>query len=187
MTIKSLQRNELLAKRRSITAQERQRWDAQIGQHVLAWCRNYLQTQPHHQERVCVGIYSPIQAEPELHAILPALTALGLELALPTAPIKDQALVFISWKPGDELMKDRYGVPIPSNAGNIVHPDILFIPCVGYNQRGFRLGYGGGYYDRTLALHPHTIAVGIAYKNCLCNLVESKYDIAMKCIITNDE
>jgi len=187
MTAKSIQRNTLLAQRRALSQEQRKKWNEQIAQKTLQWCSDFPNNFPNKHRLTCVGIYNPIQAEPDLHAIYPALIAMNIILALPIAPKKDHPLVFVAWKPGEALMKDRYGVLIPTNTKAIVRPEVLFIPCVGYNQRGFRLGYGGGFYDRTLATHPETLAVGIAFKNCLCDLIESEHDIAMKCIITNDE
>ncbi len=177
MINKTVQRGELLAARRAITQKQRQEWDQQIAGQVLVWCRTHPVK--------CIGIYSPIQSEPDLRAIFPEIATLGIQLALPTAPIRNQSLVFLAWEPGQALMKDRYGVLIPTETATVVQPDVLFIPCVGYNLRGFRLGYGGGFYDRTLATIPRPQAIGIAYRIGLCDLQEFDYDIPMNSIITN--
>jgi len=171
------QRAELIAERREISAQLRKQWDKEISEQVLAWCKtNAVKT---------VGVYSPIQGEPSLYEVFPALAEIGIKLALPSVPAADYALTFSAWTPGDELMKDRYGVLVPLETATIVKPDVLFIPCVGYTAEGYRLGYGGGFYDRTLAEKPKPKTVGVAYRISLCELEIQSHDIAMDFIITN--
>jgi len=174
---RTAQRTALIAERRAICAQLRKQWDKEICDRVYAWCKEHAVG--------IAGVYSPIQAEPSLYEVFPLLANLGIRLALPAAPVKDQALTFSAWAPGDELMKDRYGVLVPLETAPTVKPDVLFIPCVGYTSDGFRLGYGGGFYDRTLAEKPKPKTVGIAYRICQCKLEVQEHDIAMDFIITN--
>jgi len=174
---RAAQRALLIAERRAICAQQRKQWDKEISEQVYHWCKS--------NEVKTAGVYSPIQAEPSLFEVFPQLAEIGVRLALPSAPAHDQALQFSAWKPGDELMKDRYGVLVPMESAPVVKPDVLFIPCVGYNADGFRLGYGGGFYDRTLAETPKPKTIGIAYRMSLCELDVQPHDIAMDFIITN--
>lgn len=177
---RTAQRAALIAARRSISASLRKKWDAQIAEQVLAWCKA-------HSVKVA-GLYNPIQAEPSLYEIFPLLSEMGVELALPTAPAKNhesQTLSFSAWKPGDQLMKDRYGVLVPLETAPKVKPEVLFVPCVGYTAEGYRLGYGGGFYDRTLAEQPKPKTIGIAYRICQCELELLPHDIVMDDIITN--
>lgn len=171
------QRAALIADRRAINAQLKRQWDKEISEQVFAWCQT-------HRVRT-VGVYSPIQGEPSLCEAFPLLVEIGIKLALPSVPAVDQALTFSAWSPGDELMKDRYGVLVPLETAPIVRPEVLFIPCVGYTADGYRLGYGGGYYDRTLAEKPKTKAVGIAYRISQCEFEVQPHDIALDRIITN--
>lgn len=170
-------RSALIEQRRSIDTTLRRKWDGDIAQQVLDWCRQH--------PFGIAGIYSPIQAEPSLAEVLPQLTALGIRLALPAAPVRDQALQFAEWRPGDELMKDRFGVLVPLESAPILKPDVLFIPCVGFTSANYRLGYGGGFYDRTLAQAPRPRTVGIAYRISECELDVQPHDIALDFIITN--
>jgi 5,10-methenyltetrahydrofolate synthetase len=171
------QRAALIAERRAIPVQQKKQWDKEIADQVVAWCNKYgVKT---------VGLYSPIQGEPSLHDALPQLIEIGIKLALPSAPIQGHALTFSAWAPGEELMKDRYGVFVPLETAPIVKPDVLFIPCVGYTSTQFRLGYGGGFYDRTLAEKPRPKTVGIAYRLSQCELELAQHDIPMDYIITN--
>lgn len=171
------QRAALIAARRSITPLQRKEWDSQIAEQVMSWC----QTHP----VKTVGLYNPIQAEPSLYEIFPRLTDMSIEIALPSVQGKDQALLYSVWRLGDQLMKDRYGVLVPLKTAAKVKPDVLFIPCVGYTADRHRLGYGGGFYDRTLAEQPNTKAIGIAYRLCECEMELLPHDIALDDIITN--
>jgi len=174
---RTAQRAALIAERRAISAQVRKQWDREISLQVYDWCEsNQVKT---------AGVYSPIQAEPSLYEVFPQLTELGIRLALPSAPAPNQGLTFSVWTPGDELMKDRFGVLVPLETAPLVKPDVLFIPCVGYTPDGYRLGYGGGFYDRTLADKPKPKTVGIAYKISQCELEIQAHDIGLDFIITN--
>ena len=74
-----------------------------------------------------------------------------------------KTLTFHAWYPGCEMEADAYGIPKPKDTELIV-PTLLFVPCVGYGPGGYRLGYGGGFYDRTLAtLQPRPFIVGLGY------------------------
>lgn len=174
---RTAQRAALIAARRSISSSQRKKWDAQIAEQVLSWCKEHsIKT---------AGLYNPIQAEPSLYEIFPQLAEMGVDIALPSVQGENQALLFSAWKLGDQLMKDRYGVLVPLETALKVKPDVLFIPCVGYTVDGYRLGYGGGFYDRTLAQQPKMKTIGIAYRLCECELEVLPHDIALDGIITN--
>ncbi len=116
----------------------------------------------------CVALYQPIRREPDLSVLYRPLQQLGFSLALPVVEAKHQPLVFCDWQPGQDLVADATGIAAPNlTAGAIrVIPRLLIIPCVGFSAQYLRLGYGGGYYDRTLALPANagirTIGVGFA-------------------------
>lgn len=174
---RAAQRAKLIAERRAITAHQRRLWDREISEQVYAWCKSH--------EVTTVGVYSPIQGEPSLYEAFPLLVGMGIRLALPSVPAADQALTFSAWSPGDELMKDHFGVLVPLESAPLVKPEVLFIPCVGYTAEGYRLGYGGGFYDRTLAEQPKPKTVGIAYRISQCQMEAQAHDIAMDIIITD--
>ena len=84
-------------------------------------------------------------------------------IGLPVVNKEHKTLTFHAWYPGCPMEEDAYGIPKPKDTEVIV-PTLLFVPCVGYGPGGFRLGYGGGFYDRTLAsLQPRPFTVGLGY------------------------
>ena len=85
------------------------------------------------------------------------------KIGLPVVDKLHKTLVFHAWYPGCPMEEDAYGIPKPKDT-EVVVPTLLFVPCVGYGPGGYRLGYGGGFYDRTLAtLQPRPVTVGLGY------------------------
>jgi 5,10-methenyltetrahydrofolate synthetase len=180
MTTKPLDKTELrrilLAARQSIPPEVRRRQDESIGERIIEWWHT---SQPH-----TLGVYLPIRGEPELHAAYATLDSLGVRLALPMVREKGAPLIFVAWRPGDPLAIDAMGIPGPVAAAAEMQPASLLIPCVGFNEAGFRLGYGGGYYDRTLAGTSRPMTVGIAYRCLKADFLPGPYDVPMDVIIT---
>ncbi|HEY5800307.1 MAG TPA: 5-formyltetrahydrofolate cyclo-ligase [Burkholderiaceae bacterium] len=169
-------RQQLLQRRREASDEQRAQWNAALSQHVLLWCRsNNIQT---------LGVYCAIRGEPDLAAAFTALDEDGVVLALPIVQERDAPLLFARWQPGDALVKDEMGVPVPALQVLIAMPQALLIPCVGFNDAHYRLGYGGGYYDRTLARAPRPLAVGVAYSSSRAEFAAEAHDIALDAIIT---
>ena len=84
-------------------------------------------------------------------------------IGLPVVNKVHKTLTFHAWYPGCPMEEDAYGIPKPKDT-EIIVPTLLFVPCVGYGAGGYRLGYGGGFYDRTLAtLQPKPFTVGLGY------------------------
>ncbi len=168
-------RKALLETRKNITTETRFRFDAEIGQHVLHYLySNAFKT---------VGVYLPIRGEPNLLALYEALSP-KMPLSLPIVVSGDQPLQFVRWKPGDPLVEGAYKVPVPKRQDAVDVPDALLIPCVGFTASRFRLGYGGGFFDRTLAKYPNIHTIGIAYSCLLTDFATEKTDISLQCIIT---
>jgi 5,10-methenyltetrahydrofolate synthetase len=84
-------------------------------------------------------------------------------VALPIAQEKDASLAFLRWQPGVEMVPDRHGIPFPAS-GEEVAPDVALIPLNAFDAHGYRLGYGGGYFDRTLDTMPQMVAVGVGFE-----------------------
>lgn len=121
-------------------------------------------------ERLRVGAsvsgFSAINDEISPLALMARLAADGHPLALPAMQGKGKPLIFRTWVPGDEMAPAVWGIAEPLATRDIVEPDIVLVPLLAFDAAGYRLGYGGGFYDRTLErlrrIKP-VIAVGIAY------------------------
>ncbi len=121
-----------------------------------------------------IGAYWPIKGEFDPLPALFRWQEAGLEedaqgaqkhrrIGLPVVNKVDKTLTFYTWYPGCPMAEDAYGIPKPTDT-EIVQPTLIFVPCVGYGPGGYRLGYGGGFYDRTLAsLQPKPFTVGLGY------------------------
>lgn len=125
-----------------------------------------------------------MRGEPDLRDAYATLAAQGIALALPLSAMKNTPLRFAGWKPGDALRKDALGISVPESTAPVVRPDALLIPCVGFNADRIRLGYGGGYYDRTLANDPKPLAIGVAYMLSLAQFPGETHDIPLDAIFT---
>jgi 5-formyltetrahydrofolate cyclo-ligase len=114
-----------------------------------------------------VGGYWPIGDEMDVLPLLGALRERGVSLALPVVAAPGTPLVFRAWRPGDEMAPGAHGISAPLPSAELVVPSLLIVPLLAFDAQGWRLGYGAGYYDRTLeafaaAGRPVT-AVGVAY------------------------
>jgi len=170
-------RRELLARRKAQSAEERaaadSRLDAALGR-VLAEIGGTL------------GFYWPIQEEYDARPVVTRwLTAeAGRQAALPVVVRRAAPLVFRNWTPATPMMAAGFGtsVPVPED---VVVPDSLLIPLVGFDAAGYRLGYGGGFYDRTIAaLQPRPHTIGIGYSICRLDSIDPQsYDLKLDMLI----
>ena len=109
------------------------------------------------------------------------------KIGLPVVDKVHKTLVFHAWYPGCPMEEDAYGIPKPKDT-EIVVPTLLFVPCVGYGPGGYRLGYGGGFYDRTLAtLQPKPVTVGLGYtQGWLPDLEPEAHDMALDALLNDN-
>ena len=142
-----------------------------------------------------IGAYWPIKGEfdplPALHRwkedgeLLegPTLKRIGL----PVVDKTTKTLTFHAWYPGCPMEEDAYGIPKPKDT-EVVVPTLLFVPCVGYAAGGYRLGYGGGFYDRTLAaLQPKPFTVGLGYtQGYLEDFEPAAHDMPLDAILNDN-
>ena len=97
-----------------------------------------------------IAIYFPVRNEPQLEPLAMQWAAQGARLALPVVDAAAQPLRFVSWRHGDPMVPGAYGIARPAQ-DMTVRPTLIVIPCLGFDARAYRLGYGGGFYDRTIA------------------------------------
>ncbi len=111
-----------------------------------------------------VGGYWPIGDEIDVLPLLAALHDRGIALALPVVAAPGQPLSFQAWRPGDEMTPGAHGIPVPLSTAALVNPHLLIVPLLAFDAQGWRLGYGAGYYDRTLERLGDTVtSIGVAY------------------------
>ena len=109
------------------------------------------------------------------------------KIGLPVVNKQHKTLTFHAWYPGCPMEEDAYGIPKPKDT-EVVVPTLLFVPCVGYGPGGFRLGYGGGFYDRTLAtLQPRPVTVGLGYTHgWLPDFEPEPHDMALDALLNDN-
>lgn len=116
--------------------------------------------------RPVVAAYWPIRSEINTRPLIEALCAKGFRIALPVMTAVRRPLLFRAFEPGDELEKGPFGLSEPPGEKPEIEPEILFAPLAAFDRRGFRLGYGGGIYDATLAglrAKRPLVAIGLAF------------------------
>ena len=177
VTSKAELRHQLIAARRALAPEFKAAADARIVAKLLSW----LQA---NDVRV-LGAYLAIAGEPDLSALYEALPTHGITVAMPVVLAREEPLVFVQWRPGDALTKDESGTLAPSARGAYLQPDAVLAPCIGYTDQNLRLGFGGGYFDRTLAQNPRPRAVGIAYAFAKVSFAAEAHDIPLDVILTD--
>ena len=176
-TWRKAKRAELLAARQAISPDDRAAWTGAISDAL--W--QVLSLRPWH----CVGLYWPFRGEYDARPVAERLRAGGARLALPVVVEKAAPLMFRAWQAGDPLVSGVWGIPIPAQ-GEPVQPDLLLVPLVGFDSRRYRLGYGGGFYDRTIAtmrVRPHAVGIGFELAR-LETIHPQSHDIAMNVVVT---
>jgi 5-formyltetrahydrofolate cyclo-ligase len=132
-----------------------------------------------------VSVYWPIRGEPDLRLWIHALWQRGVRIALPVAVALGQPLVFREWCPHARFARGLWNIPYPAE-GAVVVPNAVIAPLVGFDAACYRLGYGGGFFDRTLAtLSPKPVAIGIGYPGAeLLTIFPQPHDVPMNWIVT---
>lgn len=138
--------------------------------HAL-WCAQEIVTLFHElplPENPVVSAYWPMKTELDVRPLMLSLFNKGITVCLPVVVAKTDPLVFRRWEPGAELVAGPYGTEQPNEKYEAVLPDVLLLPLLAFDRSGGRLGYGGGFYDRTVAeLRAGTspVVVGVAFSD----------------------
>jgi 5-formyltetrahydrofolate cyclo-ligase len=147
----ALRRAALAARARQPSA-----WAAGIGNLVAVHVLAANDVAAHH----AIAGFWPLPGELDLRCLWHALHARGHAVLLPQTTPRGEKLIFRHWHPGCAMKTERFGTQCPDGPEGL--PDLLLVPLLAYDMRGHRLGYGGGYYDRTLAALSGVPAIGVA-------------------------
>ena len=174
------ERSRLIALRCALSAEDRARQTAAIARkldEMLSARSNEI-----------VSAYWPIRAEPDLRLWMRAASLRGLCVALPVAVALGQPMTFREWRPGSPMARGLWGIPYPAG-GREVSPTTVIAPLVGFDSACYRLGYGGGFFDRTLAtMACKPMAIGVGYPQLrISTIFPQCHDIPMDWIVTGEE
>ena len=138
-----------------------------------------------------IGLYHPFREELDPGPLVERLVEAGRELALPCVLSRREPLVFRRWKPGDPLVNGQMTIPEPPKDAPEVHPDVLIAPPVAFDRRCYRIGYGAGFYDRTIpvlrARHEVT-TIGYAFAVQEVEHVPNEaHDVPLDAIVTDND
>ncbi|MCA9461928.1 MAG: 5-formyltetrahydrofolate cyclo-ligase [Nitrospira sp.] len=174
------ERSRLIQLRRELSLAARQVMDRAISE-KLDVLLDKIQTS-------VFSIYWPIRGEPDLLPLTATLISRGGIVALPIVLGKTQSLQFRTWAPGEKLERGVGNIPVPLQ-GMEVMPSVVIVPLVGFDQAFFRLGYGGGFFDRTLPLlSSNPLVIGVGYElGHLVTIYPQPHDIPMDIIVTPEK
>ena len=133
-----------------------------------------------------LSAYWPIKGEPDLRPLMSELHEAGATVALPVVETRFAPLAFRHWTPSTRMVRGDWNIPVPEPGAEALAPDILLAPLVGWDAAGYRLGYGGGYFDRTLAAvspRPFTVGIGLEAAR-LATIHPQPHDIPLDAILT---
>jgi 5-formyltetrahydrofolate cyclo-ligase len=134
-----------------------------------------------------IAVYWPIRGEPDLRGWMKQAHNAGASLLLPVVVEKNAPLVFRAWSPDCEMERGIWNIPVPADGKEMV-PDVVISPLLGIDEACFRLGNGGGYYDRTLArIDPPPKVIGVGFSDCVIpSIFPMPWDIPMDSVVLTD-
>jgi 5-formyltetrahydrofolate cyclo-ligase len=170
-------RADLIARRMHASREDRVRWGRLIDRHVEALL-------PDVADRV-IGLCWPYKCEHDSRASVLRMVARGARAAMPVVVAPKTPLAFREWHAKVEMVDGAYGIPEPAGSRDAL-PDVVLLPSNGFDEAGYRLGYGGGYFDRTMAsLDPRPLVIGIAFElGRLATIHPQPHDIPLDYVVT---
>lgn len=155
---------------------------------LSATVREHLRTHFAQLAALRVAFCWPVKNEPDLRPLMAAWQAAaepGFTALLPVVVAPGAPLAFRAWTPDSELVADRYGIPTPAT-GDFVVPQALLLPVNGFDAAGYRIGYGGGFFDRTLAAqNPAPLAIGVGFELArVASIHPEPHDIRLDAIVS---
>jgi 5-formyltetrahydrofolate cyclo-ligase len=180
---KPVLRRDALARRKGVSAEVRTNFAERLAREGLALAHRW-------RPRVISAFY-PLSDEPDTLALLAALAAAGFATALPVIVDRAAPLTFRLWRSGEPTRAGPKAIPEPLATAEAVEPDLLFVPLACFDRRGHRIGYGAGYYDRSLARLRATKtihAAGVGFGVCEVAAVPYEaHDQGLDAIVTEQE
>lgn len=176
------ERQRLRGLRMAISATERHMLAVQLAQHLQQLLARHMEG----TRTPVVSAYWPIKGELDLRPLMTELYNAGTEIALPVVETRAAPLIFRRWTPATRMVRGDWNIPVPPADAPEQTPDILLAPCVGWSADGYRLGYGGGYFDRTLAsLNSAPMVIGIGLlQSRIATIHPQPHDIRLDMIMT---
>jgi 5-formyltetrahydrofolate cyclo-ligase len=170
------ERERLLAWRQAVPAVDRRRW----GERIEAELRALLGDRPG-----ALGVYWPFRAEFDPRGLIDWAVGGRRIVALPVVIDKKGPLEYRAWRSGEPLVDGVWNIPVPEKR-EVVVPMVVLAPLVGFDRECYRLGYGGGYFDRTLAaLQPRPFAIGVGFAaQEIATIYPQPFDVPMDLIVT---
>ncbi|WP_417606845.1 5-formyltetrahydrofolate cyclo-ligase [Primorskyibacter flagellatus] len=176
------ERKRLRAERQDLSVAQR----TEIGSALSGHLKQILNDRFDGAKGMVFSAYWPIKGEPDLRPLMAELHEAGVTVALPLVETKAVPLTFRLWTPETRMVRGDWNIPVPPPDAPVVTPDITLAPLIGWTTDGFRLGYGGGYFDRTLAaLDPKPFAIGIGFETAhIATIHPQPHDIPLDLILT---
>jgi len=174
---RKVERERLIKERLAIPGDSRRQHDERIANHFEQVIGDFT--------GLTVSAYWPFRGEPDLRRLLEHLTARS-RTALPVVIGRGRPLVFRAWAPGEPLERGVWNIPVPQSHAEVVVPDVMIVPVVGFDPGCYRLGYGGGFFDRTLAAAPNRPrAFGVSYSQAaIATIYPQPHDVPMAAVVT---
>ncbi len=171
------QRAVLIARREAIAPEQLRRCREAIDDHLLRGFPGL--------RGALLAICWPYRNEYDARHLAARLRRSGSVVALPVVVARASALQFREWRPGVLMQKGALGIPFPVST-RTCHPQVILLPMVGFDAAGYRLGYGGGYFDRTLAcLDPRPTVIGVAHELAsIATIHPQPHDMPMDFVVT---
>ena len=176
MIEKSSLRNRLLEERLNILPAERELAEKKISvdlKQILA------------PQKGPLGFYWPVRGEFDPRLVVKDWLSVNTAntACLPVIVKKNNPMIFREWIPGQPMIKGTFNIDVPNPKNRILIPNIILVPTLGFNQKNFRLGYGGGYYDRTLPQYK-ALTIGLCFEHGRSSeIVEEQHDIPLDLVI----
>lgn len=177
---KRLLRKQMKAIRDGIPVEAQKQYSETIAKKVLALAEE--------RDAKAVFAYLSFGSEVQTHALIQALLHRGIRVAVPVCDTQTHTMQAVCIDGFEDLTKDAYGILMPTG-GDVLLPketDLVLVPALAFDQEGYRLGYGGGYYDRYLKEF-HGVSVGLTFSACCVKaLPRDSYDLPVSDILTEE-